>query len=65
MPKRIRGFCDYGKFHNIEVEDDVTAFFEYANGATGLFITSTGEAPGTNRLEISGDMGNLSLKIIP
>jgi predicted dehydrogenase len=62
MPKRIRGFCDYGKFHNIEVEDDVTAFFEYENGATGLFITSTGEAPGTNRLEISGDMGKLVIE---
>ncbi len=59
MPKRIRGFCSYGKFHNIEVEDDVTAYFEYANGATGLFVTSTGEAPGTNRLEISGDLGKL------
>ncbi len=59
MPKRIRGFCDYGKFHNIEVEDDVTAFFEYANGATGTFITSTGEAPGVNRLEISGNKGRL------
>lgn len=62
MPKRIRGFCDYGKFHNIEVEDDVTAFFEYPNGATGLFITSTGEAPGTNRLEISGDQGKLVIE---
>lgn len=62
MPERIRGFCDYGKFHEIEVEDDVTAFFEYPNGATGLFITSTGEAPGTNRLEISGDRGKLVIE---
>lgn len=59
MPKRVRAFADYGKFHDIEVEDDVTAFFEYPNGATGVFITSTGEAPGTNRLEISGDKGKL------
>ncbi|MCG8501044.1 MAG: Gfo/Idh/MocA family oxidoreductase [Firmicutes bacterium] len=59
MPKRIRGFCDYGKYHQIEVEDDVTAFFQYENGATGTFITCTGEAPGTNRLEISGDKGKL------
>lgn len=62
MPKRVRGFCDYGKFHNIEVEDDVTAFFQYPNGATGLFITTTGEAPGTNRLEISGDKGRLVIE---
>ncbi len=59
VPKRVRSFLSYGKFHNIEVEDDVTAFFEYDNGATGVFITSTGEAPGTNRLEISGDKGKL------
>ena len=59
MPKRVRAFCKYGQYHDIEVEDDVTAYFEYENGATGVFITSTGEAPGTNRLEISADKGKL------
>ncbi len=59
MPKRIRAFMEFGKFHDIEVEDDVTAYFEYSNGATGVFITSTGDAPGTNRLEISGTKGKL------
>lgn len=59
MPKRVRAFCYFGKYHNIEVEDDVTAFVEYENGATGLFVTSTGEAPGTNRFEISGDRGKI------
>ncbi|TFG73419.1 MAG: Gfo/Idh/MocA family oxidoreductase [Anaerolineales bacterium] len=59
MPERIRGFCDIGKRHNIEVEDEVTAFMEYHGGCTGLFVTSTGEAPGTNRLEIAGDRGKL------
>jgi predicted dehydrogenase len=59
MPTRVRGFCTLGKYHNIEVEDEVTAYFEYANGATGIFVTSTGEAPGTNRLEIAGDRGKL------
>src|SRR5690606_21961471 len=49
----------YGKYHDIEVEDDVTAYVEYSNGATGVFITSTGEAPGTNRFEIMGDRGKL------
>ena len=39
--------------------DDVTAYFEYSNGATGVFITTTGETPGTNRLEISGTKGKL------
>lgn len=59
MPKRIRAFCHLGKYRNIEVEDDVTAYVEYENGATGLFITTTGEAPGTNRFEINGDNGKI------
>jgi len=62
MPERMRAFCFFGKYHDIEVEDDVTAYFEYENGATGLFITTTGEAPGTNRFEISGDRGRLVLE---
>jgi predicted dehydrogenase len=62
MPARVRGFCRFGRFHEIEVEDDVTAYFEWANGATGTFVSSTGEAPGTNRLEISGTRGQLVLE---
>ncbi|MEK7474878.1 MAG: Gfo/Idh/MocA family oxidoreductase [Candidatus Coatesbacteria bacterium] len=59
MPKTVRGWCGFGKYHPIEVEDDVTAFFEYPNGLTGLFVTSTGEAPGYNRMEIVGDRGHV------
>ncbi len=59
LPKKVTSFCSYGKWHDIEVEDDVTAFFEYENGATGVFITTTGEFPGTNRFEISGTKGKL------
>lgn len=59
MPVRVRAFASFGKYHDIEVEDDVTAYVEYENGATGVFITTTGEAPGTNRLEISGDRGKI------
>ncbi len=59
MPKYITAFCDYGKYHDIEVEDDVTAYGKYENGATSVFITTTGECPGTNRLEISGSKGKL------
>ncbi len=55
IPDKIKAFCSFGKYHEIEVEDEVTAYFEYRNGLIGHFITSTGEAPGTNRLEISGD----------
>lgn len=59
MPSRVRGFSTLGKYHDIEVEDEVTAYLEYNNGATGVFTTSTGEAPGTNRLEIAGDRGKV------
>lgn len=59
LPTKVNGFCHYGKWHDIEVEDDVTAYFEYENGATGMFITTTGEAPGTNRFEVSGTKGKL------
>ncbi|MGF1451253.1 MAG: Gfo/Idh/MocA family protein [Opitutales bacterium] len=59
MPQRVRGFCQVGRFHKIEVEDDVTAYFEYEDGSTGVFITTTGEAPGTNRLEIAAERGRV------
>jgi predicted dehydrogenase len=58
-PSRVRAHCHFGKHHGIEVEDEVTAYLEYPGGATGVFIASTGEAPGTNRLEIAGDNGRL------
>jgi predicted dehydrogenase len=61
-PTRVRGFCQLGRYHDIEVEDNVTAYLEFPNGATGVFITSTGEAPGSNRLEICGDMGKVILE---
>ncbi len=59
MPDRIMSHVSFGKYYDIEVEDDVTAFMEYKNGMTGVYITSTGEAPGENRLEISCDRGLL------
>ena len=58
-PARVRGFCQIGRFHNIEVEDNVSAYLEWPGGATGVFITSTGEAPGTNRFEITGERGRV------
>lgn len=62
MPVRVRAFCHFGKYRNIEVEDDVTAYVEYSNGATGLFVTTTGEAPGTNRFELTGDNGKIVIE---
>ena len=59
MPKTVRAHLHYGKWHDIEVEDDVSAYVEYENGATGMFITSTGDCPGTNRFEITLDKGKL------
>lgn len=52
LPVRVQAHCHVGKWHDIEVEDDVTAYLEFENGATGVFVTSTGDAPGTNRFEI-------------
>ena len=62
MPARVRGFCQMGRFHQIEVEDNVTAYLEWPNGGTGVFVSSTGEAPGANRFEIVGTKGTLLLE---
>jgi predicted dehydrogenase len=62
MPSRVRGFCQIGRYHNIEVEDNVSVHLEWPNGAIGTFISSTGEAPGTNRFEIAGTRGKVVLE---
>ncbi len=62
QPRRVRAFCRFGRYHDIEVEDDVTAYLEYDGGKTTTFITSTGEAPGTNRLEVTADNGKLVME---
>jgi predicted dehydrogenase len=62
MPDQVRAFCQIGRYHNIEVEDDVTATLLYKNGTTGSFITSTGEAPGTNRLEVAAERGKVVIE---
>jgi predicted dehydrogenase len=59
MPVSVRAFCRFGQYHDIEVEDDVTAWMQFKNGATGVFVTTTGEAPGTNRLEIAAERGKI------
>ena len=59
MPTKVRAFCHEAKWHDIEVEDDVTAYLEFENGATGVFVTTTGDAPGTNRLELTFEMGKI------
>jgi predicted dehydrogenase len=59
MPKIVDAKMHFGKWHDIEVEDDVTVYVEYENGATGTFITTTGDLPGTNRFEITLEKGKL------
>ena len=59
MPDKVYSRVSYGKFYDIEVEDEVVAMFDYDNGTIGQYITSTGETPGTNRLEIACDMGRV------
>lgn len=62
MPCEITAFCDFGRYHRIEVEDSCTIYAKYPDGSTGVFITSTGECPGTNRLEISAEFGKAVLE---
>lgn len=59
MPVKVQAFCHNGKWHDIEVEDDVTAYLEFENGATGVFVTTTADAPGTNRFEITLEKAKL------
>ncbi len=62
MPKSVTAHIPFGRYYDIEVDDDVTAYMEYENGLHGTFIAATGETPGSNRLEISADMGKLLLE---
>lgn len=62
VPDEVTGFCQFGRYHDIEVEDDVTAYFRYNSGMHATFITSTGEAPGRNLLQITGERGMLTLE---
>ncbi|MBE6364514.1 MAG: Gfo/Idh/MocA family oxidoreductase [Lentisphaerae bacterium] len=62
LPELVSAQVKIGKYHDIEVEDEVNAYLEYANGCVGNFITTTGEAPGTNRLEVTAERGRVILE---
>jgi len=62
LPEKITSFCSHGKYHDIEVEDEATLYFEYAQGTTGVFIASTGEKLGRDRLEIIGNKASILLE---
>lgn len=59
MPDKVHTHMHFEKWHDIEVEDDVTSYLEFENGATGVFVTTTGDAPGSNRFEIDLEKGKL------
>lgn len=62
MPDQITAFCQFGRYHQIEVEDDVTIYFRWKDGKHATLIASTGEAPGRNRLEVACERGHLTLE---
>lgn len=59
VPANVTSRVQYGYQRDIPVEDQVHALFEYDNGATGVFVTSTNEIVGSDRLEIVGDKGKI------
>ncbi|MBE6608503.1 MAG: Gfo/Idh/MocA family oxidoreductase [Ruminococcaceae bacterium] len=62
MPSSVRARCIEGKYHDIEVEDFAHIYMEYEDGMTADFLSTTGEYPGTNRLEAVGDEGKIVLE---
>ena len=59
MPESVQSHLHMGLWHDIEVEDDVTTYLEYPGGATGVFVTTTGDAHGTNRFEVQMDKARI------
>jgi len=59
LPRTVSAVAGFGKYHNIDVEDEFTATLSYDNGASAVIVASSGEAPGINQLDIVGDRGML------
>ena len=62
QPSQVTGFCQFGRYHQIEVEDDVTVYFRWPDGRHATLLASTGEAPGRNRLEVACDRGHITVE---
>ena len=62
MPDKVYTDLSFGRYVPITVDDAVDMQLLYDNGLHGTFISSTGEAPGVNRLEIWGDKGRLCVE---
>lgn len=61
-PSQVTGFCQFGRYHQIEVEDDVTVYCRWPDGKHATIVASTGEAPGRNRLEVACDRGHITVE---
>ena len=59
MPSEVFAVAGFGKYHEIDVEDEVTATLRFEGGLTGTVTASSGEAPGINQLDLVGDLGTL------
>lgn len=62
LPVRVRAHLGYGKWHDIQVDDDVNVFLDYGKQGTATLVASTGDCPGVSLLAIQGDRGKLSLE---
>ena len=61
LPQGVVSRVRFGDRHigTIEVDDEVTAMFDFAGAFDGILVASSAEAPGSNQLEIVGDQGTL------
>ena len=59
MAKNVYAQCHVGVERDIQVENEAVILMNYLNGASGQFIASAREFPGTNRLEISGSKASI------
>ena len=62
MPQKLYADVSFGKYNDFMVDDEATIQMRYENGATGVFVISTGEAVSRERLEIVGTKGSLLLE---
>ena len=61
-PDAVYADLCFGRYAPITVDDAVDMQLYYDNGLHGTFISSTGENPGVNRLEIWGEKGRLCVE---
>ena len=61
-PDGVYADLSFGRYAPITVDDAVDMQLYYDNGLHGTYISSTGENPGANRLEIWGEKGRLCVE---